>query len=127
MCCSSRAHGWAVKHKRPLSGPLLYFRVDFYYFTSKYKTVQIKLDFGRGCLAHHQIYAAVVESQLRGTLARGAVLPTIAHLARQLRVHPKTVARSYRELERTGHIHPEPVVSSRGGLEWVCDCCDPAP
>jgi GntR family transcriptional regulator len=66
--------------------------------------VRIKLDHDRGIPLYRQIYEAVARGLGTGVLAPGEQLPTIHQLASELRVNPNTVARSYRDLERDGHI-----------------------
>jgi GntR family transcriptional regulator len=64
----------------------------------------IELDHDRGVPVYRQIYEAVVRALTSGVLDRGEQLPTIHQLAARLEVNPNTVARSYRDLERDGHI-----------------------
>ena len=66
--------------------------------------MRIKLDHDRGVPLYRQIYDAVARGLGTGVLAPGEQLPTIHQLASELRVNPNTVARSYRDLERDGHI-----------------------
>ncbi len=66
--------------------------------------MRVKLDYDRGVPIYRQIYEAVVHGLSTGVLPAGEQLPTIHQLAAQLRVNPNTVARSYRDLERDGHI-----------------------
>lgn len=69
--------------------------------------VRIKLDHERGVPVYRQIYEAIVRGLSTGSLPPGEQLPTIHQLASQLQVNPNTVARSYRDLERDGHIRGE--------------------
>lgn len=69
----------------------------------------IDLDYDRGVPVYRQISEAVLAALATGQLAPDEQLPTIHDLAGQLGVNPNTVARSYRDLERDGHI-----VSRRG-------------
>lgn len=62
------------------------------------------LDESSGDAPYEQIRAQVVASIERGTLGPGDRLPTVRQLALDLGVAPNTVARAYRELERTGVI-----------------------
>lgn len=57
---------------------------------------------------YEQVRAQVVAQVDGGDLAPGARLPTVRRLAGDLGLAPNTVARAYRELERTG------VVETRG-------------
>lgn len=57
---------------------------------------------------YEQVRAQVVALIERGELAHGTRLPTVRRLAGDLGLAPNTVARAYRELERTG------VVETRG-------------
>lgn len=66
--------------------------------------LKIELDYDRGVPIYRQITDAVLAALSTGGLAREEQLPTIHELARQLGVNPNTVARSYRDLERDGHI-----------------------
>lgn len=52
---------------------------------------------------------AQIASRLKGAIAAGelgpeAVLPSVRHLAAQLRVNPATVVQAYRELEAEGFV-----------------------
>jgi GntR family transcriptional regulator len=55
------------------------------------------------------IYVQIVDEVRRalvvGTLAADDPLPSVRHLAVELRVNPNTVAQAYRELEREGVVH----------------------
>ena len=59
---------------------------------------------------YEQIRMQVVTSVRSGTLAPGTRLPPVRHLAADLGLAPNTVARAFRELEKTG------VVKTRGRL-----------
>lgn len=52
-----------------------------------------------------QIMDEVRRALVLGTLAPGDPLPSVRHLAVELRVNPNTVAQAYRELERQGVVH----------------------
>jgi GntR family transcriptional regulator len=71
--------------------------------------VEIQLDYDRGVPIYRQITDAVLAALSTGRLSVSEQLPTIHELARRLGVNPNTVARSYRDLERDGHI-----VATRG-------------
>ncbi len=71
--------------------------------------MKITLDYDRGVPVYRQIAEAVLRALAMGELTGSEQLPTIHQLAARLEVNPNTVARSYRELERDGHI-----ISRRG-------------
>jgi GntR family transcriptional regulator len=54
------------------------------------------------------IYVQIVDEVRRGivlgTVVANAPLPSVRHLASELRVNPNTVAQAYRELERLGLV-----------------------
>jgi GntR family transcriptional regulator len=58
---------------------------------------------------YDQIVAQVTYGVAAGTLEVGTFIPSVRDLAEQLLVHPNTVARAFRELERDG------VVTARHG------------
>lgn len=66
--------------------------------------VDFQLDYDRGVPIYRQITEAILAALSTGTLQVHEQLPTIHELARRLGVNPNTVARSYRDLERDGHI-----------------------
>lgn len=51
-----------------------------------------------------QLRMQIIDQIKAGTLAAGAKLPTVRHLAETLDLAPNTVARCYRELEADGFI-----------------------
>ncbi len=71
--------------------------------------VDFQLDYDRGVPIYRQITEAILAALSTGALQVQEQLPTIHELARRLGVNPNTVARSYRDLERDGHI-----VATRG-------------
>jgi GntR family transcriptional regulator len=66
--------------------------------------LQVELDYDSGVPIYRQITEAVLAALSTGRLARSEQLPTIHELAGRLGVNPNTVARSYRELLKDGHI-----------------------
>ena len=66
--------------------------------------LEIELDYDRGVPIYRQITEAILAALSTGQLARSEQLPTIHELAARLGVNPNTVARSYRDLLRDGHI-----------------------
>jgi GntR family transcriptional regulator len=52
-----------------------------------------------------QIMDEIRRALVLGTLKRGDPLPSIRHLASEVRVNPNTVAQAYRELEREGIVY----------------------
>jgi GntR family transcriptional regulator len=54
---------------------------------------------------YQQIVDEVRRALVVGTLALDEPLPSVRHLAMELRVNPNTVAQAYRELERQGVVH----------------------
>ncbi len=66
--------------------------------------LDIELDYDRGVPIYRQITEAILAALSTGQLARNEQLPTIHELAARLGVNPNTVARSYRDLLRDGHI-----------------------
>lgn len=71
--------------------------------------LDFQLDYDRGVPIYRQITDAILAALSTGQLARREQLPTIHELAGRLGINPNTVARSYRDLLRDGHI-----VSTRG-------------
>lgn len=53
---------------------------------------------------YEQIVAQVTFGIAAGSLATGAMIPSVRELAGQLLVHPNTVARAFQELERRGVV-----------------------
>lgn len=66
--------------------------------------LDVELDYDRGVPIYRQITEAILAALSTGQLARSEQLPTIHELAARLGVNPNTVARSYRDLLRDGHI-----------------------
>jgi DNA-binding transcriptional regulator YhcF (GntR family) len=66
--------------------------------------LEIELDYDRGVPIYRQITEAILAALSTGQLARNEQLPTIHELAARLGVNPNTVARSYRDLLKDGHI-----------------------
>lgn len=66
--------------------------------------LEILLDVERGLPVYRQIYEGIASALAAGGLQPDEQLPTIHELAQKLSVHPNTVARAYRELERDGLI-----------------------
>ena len=66
--------------------------------------LDVELDYDSGVPIYRQITEAVLAALSTGKLARSEQLPTIHELAGRLGVNPNTVARSYRELLKDGHI-----------------------
>ncbi len=64
--------------------------------------MQIHLETGDGVPIYLQIVNQVREQVASGRLTPGEEVPTIRALAFQLTVNPNTVARAYRDLERSG-------------------------
>src|ERR671922_233552 len=58
---------------------------------------------------HEQIVTQIHFGIASGSLEVGELIPSVRDLARQLTVHPNTVAKAYQELERRG------VVTARRG------------
>lgn len=71
----------------------------------------IRLDPMSSTPPFEQIRAQLADSIDSGALKPGARLPTIRRLAADLGLATNTVARAYRELERTGHLR----TTGRGG------------
>jgi GntR family transcriptional regulator len=51
-----------------------------------------------------QIYAQVIYGIASGALPPGELIPSVRDLALELRVHPNTVAKAYRDLVREGRM-----------------------
>lgn len=85
-------------------------------------SLTISIDYDRGVPLYRQIYEGVAVALARGAFRRGERLPTIHELARQLEVNPNTVARAYRELERSGYL-----VGERGRGTFPAERTKPSP
>ena len=83
--------------------------------------LDLEIDYDRGVPVYRQIYDAVLAALAAGTLEGEEQLPTIHDLAGRLGINPNTVARAYRELERSGHI-----VSRRGKGTFAADAPEDA-
>jgi GntR family transcriptional regulator len=66
--------------------------------------LEVEIEYERGVPVYRQIVEAVLAALSTRRLAGDEQLPTIHELADRLDVNPNTVARAYRELERSGHI-----------------------
>ncbi len=66
--------------------------------------LEIELDYDRGIPVYRQIHEAVVQALASGHLAAAERLPTIAELARRLKINPNTVVRAYKDLEHDGYV-----------------------
>lgn len=66
--------------------------------------MQIKLDFRSGVPIYVQIIDQVKHLIASGELRAGDQLPTVRHLAQELRVNFNTIARAYRLLDEAGVI-----------------------
>ncbi len=85
---------------------------------------------------YRQIVEGIAEIIQNGELARGEKLPTVRELAVSLGVNPNTVARAYRELERSGLIETftgrgtfvskEATKKSKKLEELICDVVNEA-
>jgi DNA-binding transcriptional regulator YhcF (GntR family) len=71
----------------------------------------IALDPSSSLPPYEQIRRQFIDHVTRGELHPGDRIPTVRRLARDLQISPNTVARAYRELERTGAIETR----GRGG------------
>ena len=65
----------------------------------------IRLDAADPRPIYMQIMDEVRRARVLGTLAADEPLPSVRHLAAELRINPNTVAQAYRELEREGVVH----------------------
>ncbi len=70
----------------------------------------LKIDYVSGLAVYRQIVDAVKTDIASGLLTPDQELPSVRHLALQIKVNPNTVARAYRELISEG------VVYSRQGM-----------
>jgi DNA-binding transcriptional regulator YhcF (GntR family) len=66
--------------------------------------MMVRIDDGSSIPAFEQIQSQIAAMIGSSVLPVGSRLPTIRQLARDLQVAPGTVARAYRELERTGAL-----------------------
>jgi DNA-binding transcriptional regulator YhcF (GntR family) len=82
----------------------------------------ISLDATAGAPPYEQIRSQLAREIDRGTLRPGDRLPTVRALAEELGVATNTVARAYRELERSGLIRTR----GRGGSFVTGDQVDRA-
>jgi len=62
----------------------------------------LHLEFTGGAPIYAQIVEQIKHQVATGKLVPGEQLPTIRHLAVELRINPSTVARAYTELEHAG-------------------------
>lgn len=67
-------------------------------------TALLVIDPATGIAPYEQLRRQLAEQITAGALAPGAKLPTVRRLASDLGLSPNTVARTYQELEREGHI-----------------------
>jgi GntR family transcriptional regulator len=77
--------------------------------------MQIKLDFRSGQPIYVQIVEQIRQMVAIGELQQGDQLPTVRHLATELRVNFNTVARAYRILDKAGLISTQ---QGRGTYIW---------
>jgi len=69
------------------------------------KKLNIRLDPGSALPLYRQIVDQIWVEVVDGSLAAGARMPTLRHLAIALGVHPDTIARAYHELDLLGVLH----------------------
>ena len=77
--------------------------------------MQIKIDFRSGQPIYVQIMEQIRQMVAAGELLPGDQLPTVRHLATELRVNFNTVARAYRMLDEAGLISTQ---QGRGTYIW---------
>lgn len=77
--------------------------------------MQIKIDFRSGQPIYVQIMEQIRQMVANGELQQGDQLPTVRHLATELRVNFNTVARAYRLLDEAGLISTQ---QGRGTYIW---------
>jgi GntR family transcriptional regulator len=77
--------------------------------------MQIKIDFRSGQPIYVQIMEQIRQMVVTGELQPGDQLPTVRHLATELRVNFNTVARAYRMLDEAGLISTQ---QGRGTYIW---------
>jgi GntR family transcriptional regulator len=77
--------------------------------------MQIKIDFRSGQPIYVQIIEQIRQLVATGELQPGDQLPTVRHLATELRVNFNTVARAYRMLDEAGLISTQ---QGRGTYIW---------
>ena len=78
--------------------------------------IAVSLDHGSRQALYQQISDHIWHDVIDGTLESGQRLPTVRQLAVNLGVHPDTVARAYRQLERLGVVHRRPGAGTVVGL-----------
>lgn len=78
--------------------------------------MKIQLDFRSGQPIYTQIVEQITQLVASGELNEGDQLPTVRHLATELRVNFNTVARAYRILDETGLISTQ---QGRGTYIWT--------
>ncbi|MGH3713715.1 MAG: GntR family transcriptional regulator [Micromonosporaceae bacterium] len=67
-----------------------------------------RLDARSGVPTYRQIVDQVRQAVMLGYLRTGDQLPTVREVAATLAINPNTVAKAYRELERSGLAAPRP-------------------
>ena len=70
--------------------------------------MQILINNRNGVPIYDQIYQAIRQQILDGTIPEGEMLPSIRNLAKDLRISVITTKRAYEELEKEGCIYPVP-------------------
>ena len=70
--------------------------------------MQLIIDEKSGVPIYDQIYQAIRQQILDGTIPEGEMLPSIRNLAKDLRISVITTKRAYEELEKEGCIYPVP-------------------
>ncbi len=66
--------------------------------------IEFRLDAQSGVATYLQIVQQVEEALRLGTIGVGDQLPTVRQVVAVLAINPNTVARAYRELERSGLV-----------------------
>jgi GntR family transcriptional regulator len=66
--------------------------------------IEFRLDAHSGVATYLQIVQQVEEALRLGTIGVGDQLPTVREVVAELAINPNTVARAYRELERSGLV-----------------------